>query len=74
MYHRGWGATGGPLFGPFGFLIYIDDLQSILDIIKYVDDRTVWEVCDKQGRDSLLQLAADQSSNWSVNNLMNREL
>ena len=27
-------------------------------------------MCDKKGRDSLLQLAADQSSNWSVNNLM----
>ena len=58
------------MFGPVGFLIYIDDLQSLLDITKHVDDGTVWEVCDKQGRDSLLQLVADQSSNWCVNNLM----
>ena len=33
------GVPQGTLFGPVGFLIHITDLQTVLDITKYVDDR-----------------------------------
>ena len=28
--------------------IHITDPKSVLDIAKYVDDSTVWEVCDRK--------------------------
>ena len=51
----------GTLFGPVGFAIRISDVKSVLDIAKYVDDSTVWEVCGRKCSDSRLQLATDQA-------------
>jgi len=64
------GVPQGTLFGPVGFVVHINDLKSELDVVKYVDDSTIWEVCDRNCHDSRLQLATDQAIEWSDKNLM----
>ena len=61
----------GTLFGPFGFVIHINDLKSVLDIAKYMDDSTIWEICHRNFSDNRLQLATDRAIQRSDNNLMN---
>ena len=36
--------------------------------MKYVDDSTIWEVCNRDGSDSVLQTAADQAAQWTDEN------
>ena len=38
--------------------------------MKYVDDTTVWECCDREGEDSHIQEAAYQTDKWSKQNNM----
>ena len=64
------GVPQGTLFGPVGFVVHINDLKSILDIAKYVDDSSVWEVYSKKAQDSQLQQATDEAIQWSDYNLM----
>lgn len=64
------GVPQGTLFGPVGFVVHINDLRTDVNISKYVDDSSLWEVCDKMAGDSQLQRAADQALQWSDNNLM----
>ena len=63
------GIPQGTLLGPKGFLIQINDLVTCCQISKYVDDSTIYEVCDKQS-DSHLQQAADETLSWSKVNDM----
>ncbi len=44
--------------------------STLCDCIKYVDDSTVYEDCDKDGHDSKIQVAADQAMEWTQENLM----
>lgn len=64
------GVPQGTLFGPVGFIVHINDLRSVLDITKYVDDSSLWEVCDNLGISSNLQQGATEAIQWSDNNLM----
>ncbi len=48
------------------FLININDLQTVVNGVKYVDDSSLWEAYHKSGSDSHLQEAADQASAWTV--------
>ena len=64
------GVPQGTLLGPTSFLLHINDLQTICKATKYVDDASIWEECNYNGKDSKLQMAADQASEWSLNNNM----
>ena len=44
--------------------------RTVCPILKYVDDSTIWEVCNRDGSDSVLQTAADQASQWTDENNM----
>ena len=46
------GVPQGTLVGPISFLMYINDLQTIVNHVKYVDDSSLWEVCVADGCDS----------------------
>jgi hypothetical protein len=60
----------GTLLGPTSFLLHINDLKTACKTVKYVDDASMWEECERDGTDSNIQLAADQASQWSVDNNM----
>ena len=64
------GVPQGTLLGPTGFLVHINDLQTVCNTCKYVDDSSVWEVCEYGGRDSNLQIATDQAVEWAKKNNM----
>ena len=64
------GVPQGTLLGPTSFLLHINDLQTECKTIKYVDDASIWAVCNRDGTDDTLQLAADQALQWSMNNNM----
>jgi hypothetical protein len=64
------GVPQGTLLGPTTFLLQINDLQTEANTCKYVDDTTIWEVCDVDGSNSCLQRAAEQAEVWSTKNGM----
>ena len=53
-----------------GFLHHINDLQTVCEHIKYVDDCTIWEASSSSGMDSSLQVAADEVGQWTASNKM----
>ncbi len=59
------GVPQGTLFGSVTFLMHINDLSTDCDMTKYVDDATMWEVCEFTGVDSNIQVAADQATIWT---------
>lgn len=63
------GMPQGTWFGPYVFLMLINDLQTMMDTYKFVDDVTISEVIDQST--SQMQLAAQQLAEWSGENLMN---
>ena len=64
------GMPQGTWFGPYVFLVLIDDLQTILDTFKFVDDVTLCEVVADPSI-SQMPVAAHQVVDWSSQNLMN---
>ena len=48
----------------------INDLQTVCEHIKYVDDCTIWEASSSSGMDSSLQIAADEVRQWTASNKM----
>ena len=65
VYQRAWKGPQSTLCGPVAFLTHISDLQTC-NILKYVYDYSIWEVCTDDGYDSEIQ----QAAKWSSNNLM----
>ena len=45
----GVGLPQGTLSGPKYFLVYINDLETPVHLYKYVDDSTLFEVCEING-------------------------
>ena len=64
------GVPQGTLLGPSAFLLHINDLKTDCHSVKYVDDTTIWEVCNKHGGNSKIQDAANQTFTWCQNNNM----
>ncbi len=64
------GVPKRTLLGPLGFICHINDLTNVCDTVKYVDDSTIWEVCDRKGEDSQIQLATNQTIEWTEKKLM----
>jgi hypothetical protein len=64
------GVPQGTLLGPMLFLSHINDLKPSNNVVKYVDDTTLWEVCAHDGHDSTIQQSADEVMSWSSDNRM----
>ena len=43
------GVPKGTLPGPKCFLVYINDLRTTVPLYKYVDDSTLFDICDRNG-------------------------
>jgi hypothetical protein len=64
------GVPQGTLLGPSAFLLHINNFKTVCNSVKYVDDTTIWESCRRDGGDSKLQYAANQSIGWCTTNNM----
>ena len=63
------GVPQGTLSGPKCVLVYINDLETPVHLYKYVDDSTLFEVCERNGV-SLMQESVDIASKWTEENYM----
>ena len=63
------GVPQGTLSGPKNVLVQINDLQTPCPIFKYVDDSTVFDVCNNTSV-PMLQESADIITDWSRHNDM----
>ena len=50
-------------------MVYINDLETPVHLYKYVDDSTLFEVCERNGV-SLMQESVDIAANWTDENYM----
>jgi hypothetical protein len=62
----------GTWFGAYVFLIMINDLHTIIDTFKFVDDVKLTEVV-KMPVNSRMQLVINQVAEWSQLNMLNIE-
>ena len=67
--HPNGGVPQGTLSGPKCFLVYINDLRTTVPLYKYVDDSTLFEICDRKGV-SVIQESVDIAARWTEKNDM----
>ena len=71
------GVPQGSWFGPFLFLVLINDLKTMVDLFKFIDDTTMLDTMPKPGMalthvsNARMQLACNNLHDWSVSNNMN---
>ena len=63
------GVPQGTLSGPENFLNMIDDLHTDVDDVKFVDDVTLYEVCNTHSQNKL-QNAVNDIQMWATDNNM----
>ena len=63
------GVPQGTLSGPKCFLLYVNDLEANVPLYKYVDDSTLFEICNTTDV-SVMQESIDIAVNWTHNNCM----
>ena len=63
------GVPQGTLSGPKCFLLYVNDLEANVPLYKYVDDSTLFEICNTTDV-SVMQESIDRAVNWTHNNCM----
>ncbi|KAK2183513.1 hypothetical protein NP493_308g00010 [Ridgeia piscesae] len=67
--HPNGGVPQGTLSGPKCFLVYINDLRTNVPLYKYVDDSTLFEICDRNDV-SVIQESVDIAARWTEQNDM----
>ena len=63
------GVPQRTMSGSKNVLVYIYDLRTPCSIYKYIDDSTVFEICNSTSV-SVLQQSAASIANWSIDNGM----
>ena len=58
------GVPQGTLSGPKCFLMYINDLRTTVPLYKYIDDSTLFEVCNDIDA-SLMQDSINTATSWT---------
>ena len=61
------GVPQGTVSGPRNFIMFINDLTTTAPIYKYVDDSTIFEVC-QEGDTSQIQESVDMVDVWTSQN------
>ena len=67
--HPNGGVPQGTICGPKCFMIYINDLATPVPLYKYVDDSTLFELCEMNSI-SLMQESVNIAAEWTNNNDM----
>ena len=67
--HPNGGVPQGTICGPKCFMIYINDLSTPVPLYKYVDDSTLFELCEMNSI-SLMQESVNIAAEWTNNNDM----
>ena len=62
--HPNGGVPQGKFSEPKCFLIYINDLRTTVPLYKYVDDSTLFEICDRNDV-SVIQESVDIAARWT---------
>ena len=52
------------LSGPKCFFVYINDLKTKIPLYMYVDDSTLFEICDRKGV-RVIQESVDVAARWT---------
>ena len=63
------GVPQGTLSGPICFLLYINYLETHVPLFKYVDDSTLFEICNTN-EISEIQESIDKVADWTAMNCM----
>ena len=67
--HPNGGVHQGTICGPKCFMMYIHDLSTPVLLYKYVDDSTLFEICEINSI-SLIQESVNIAAEWTKNNDM----